>query len=170
MRYLLLLLAAFLGQAQPPAAQSPAAPAAASGLDFNYFRTNVQPVFLAERGEHARCISCHVPGQGLLRLQRLSPGATTWNEEESRKNFEAVSRLVLPGKPERSRLLLHPLLATAGGDGMHPGGKQWTSQSDPEWQTIAAWIKGPAAGAPARTAARVIQTNSAGTTVSVIDP
>jgi YVTN family beta-propeller protein len=165
MRYLLLLLAGLLAQAPTPAPQAPAA----SALDFNYFKTNVQPVFLAARGEHARCVSCHVPGQGLLRLQRMAPGATTWSDEESRKNFDAVSRLVLPGKPERSRLLLHPLATAAGGDGMHPGGKQWSSQSDPEWQAIAAWVRGPVT-ATAKTAARVIQTNSAGTTVSVIDP
>ena len=118
-------------------------------------------------------MSCHVPGQGLLRLQRLAPGATTWSEEESRKNFEAVSRLVVPGNPLRSRLLTHPLADAAGGDGMHPGGKHWTSQSDPEWQAIAAWVKAPAStstAASAKTAARIIQTNSAGTTVSVIDP
>ncbi len=147
-------------------------------LDFDYFQTKVQPIFLAERGDHARCISCHVPGQGLLRLQPLAPGANSWSDDASRKNFDAVTRLVVVGSPEKSRLLRHPLADAAGGDGMHPGGKHWATQSDAEWQTIAAWVKGakatsmagmPGMAAP-KTVARIIQTNSAGTTVSVIDP
>jgi hypothetical protein len=158
----LLLAALFLQQPAAP-------PAAASKLDYNYYKANVQPIFLASRGEHARCVACHVPGQGLLRLQRLAPGATDWSDEESHRNFDAVARLVIPGNPGASRLLRHPLEDAAGGDGMHPGGKHWVSQNDPEWQILATWVKGPAMGAP-RMAARIVQTNSAGTTVSVIDP
>src|SRR5436853_583775 len=44
------------------------------GLDFDTFRTKVQPIFLATRGEHARCYACHSQGTP-LRLQELSPGA-----------------------------------------------------------------------------------------------
>jgi hypothetical protein len=39
-------------------------------------------------------------------------------------------------------MLMHPLAAAAGGDPFHAGGKHWTSQSDPEWQTLAAWVRG----------------------------
>jgi hypothetical protein len=38
--------------------------------------------------------------------------------------------------------LIHPLAMEAGGDHFHNGGKHWTSQSDPEWQTLAQWVKG----------------------------
>jgi hypothetical protein len=117
----------------------PVPPPSASSLDYTFFRDRVQPIFLAKRPGHARCISCHENGNP--RLQELSPGATTWNEEQSRKNFEAWQRVVAPGDPMASRLLMHPLAPEAGGDPFHAGGKHWTSQSDPEWQTLAAWVR-----------------------------
>jgi hypothetical protein len=109
-------------------------------LDYAFFKTKVQPIFVAKRAGHARCIACHGSGTP-LRLQPLPPGATTWNEEDSRKNFEAVRRVVVPGSL-KSRLLLHPLTEDAGGDFYHSGGKHWSSQNDAEWQTLKAWVMG----------------------------
>ncbi len=121
--------------------QQPASPSAASApLNFEFFKTNVQPIFLAKRPGHARCVACH--GQGTsLRLQPLAPGTTTWTEEESRKNFDAVQRVVAPGNL-KSRLLVHPLEEQAGGDFYHSGGKHFKTQTDPEWQTLSAWVLG----------------------------
>ena len=110
-------------------------------LDFEAFKTRVQPVFLAKRKGLARCYVCHSQGT-TFRLQPLSPGSTSWTDDESRKNFAAVRRLVVPGDPNASRLLMMPLAADAGGVAFHPGGKHWTSQDDPEWKTLAAWIRG----------------------------
>jgi hypothetical protein len=121
------------------AQQAAAPPPSAPTLDYAYFKSRVQPVFLAKRTGHARCIACH--GQGTpLRLQALTPGSTTWTEEESRKNFEAVQRVARNGM--QSRLLVHPLEEKAGGDFYHSGGKHFTSQSDPEWMTLKAWVMG----------------------------
>ena len=117
------------------AAQSPPA-----GLDFDFFKTRVQPIFTAKRPGHARCISCHIAGTP-LRLQPLDPGSNTWGDEASQKNFEAVRRVVAPGNA-KSKLLMHPLAEKAGGDFFHNGGKHWTSQNDPEWQTLKAWVMG----------------------------
>ena len=64
-----------------------------------------------------------------------------WTEEESRKNFEAVKRVAIPGNA-KSRILIHPLAEDAGGDFFHNGGKHWQSQNDPEWQTLRAWVMG----------------------------
>jgi hypothetical protein len=119
--------------------QQPAPSSTASGsLDFEVFKTKIQPIFLAKRPGHARCISCHASGTP-LRLQPLAPGSTTWTEEESRKNFDAVRRMVVPGSV-KSPLLVHPLAEQAGGDFYHSGGKHWDSQNDPEWQTLKAWV------------------------------
>jgi len=124
-------------------------PQAPPQLDYDVFRTRVQPIFLAKRPGHARCYSCHSKGTP-LRLQRLAPGATTWTEEESRKNFDAIRRVVVPGDPLKSPLLIHPLATEAGGDLFHNGGKHWNSQSDAEWQTLAAWVRGQAPTSAAR--------------------
>lgn len=119
------------------AAQSPDKPA--SGLDFATFRDRVQPLFLDKRQGLARCYVCHSQGTP-FRLQRLGEGRRAWTEEESRKNFEAIQRLVVPGKPDASRFLLMPLAHEAGGTEFHPGGKRWTSKSDAEWKELAQWV------------------------------
>ena len=122
--------------------QEGAAPARPS-LDYAFFKTKVQPILLYKRPGHARCVACH--GQGTpLRLQPLDPGSTTWTEDESRKNFEAMRRVVVPGSL-KSRLLTHPLEEKAGGDFYHNGGKHFASQNDPEWQTLKAWVMGQTA-------------------------
>jgi hypothetical protein len=128
-------------------ATSPAPP-----LDFQAYKTRVEPIFLKPRDNGIRCVSCHGSIASRLRLQPLAPGSTSWTEEESRRNFEAVLRLVAAGEPLKSRLLLHPLSAEAGGDPTHTGGKFWKSQDDPEWQTVASWVRAGSAvdRAPAR--------------------
>ncbi|MGH9783605.1 MAG: hypothetical protein ACRD88_05420, partial [Terriglobia bacterium] len=90
--------------------------AAAQSLDFDFFRTRVEPILLKKRGDHARCYSCHEGATNGLSLQSLSPGSTSWTEEQSRKNFQAISRIVVPGRPTTSRFLLHPLAPEDGGD------------------------------------------------------
>jgi len=114
--------------------------APAPALDFEFFKTRVQPIFMAKRPGHARCVSCHIDGTP-LRLQPFSAGRTTWNDEESRKNFETMRRVAKPGDA-KSRLLVHALAEQAGGDFYHNGGKHWSSQNDPEWRILRAWVLG----------------------------
>ena len=142
-------------------------PASAPALDFEFFKSRVQPIFLAERPGHARCIACHGSGTP-LRLQPLAAGRTIWTDEESHKNFDAVRRMVIPGSA-KSRLLMHPLAESAGGDFYHNGGKHWSSQNDAEWLTIKAWVMGEKV-TTAQQHPRIIQTNSAGDNVHLIDP
>jgi hypothetical protein len=66
----------------------------------------------------------------------------TYTEEQTRRNFERVARLVTPGEPLKSALLMNPLAQEAGGTHWHGGGKHWHSQNDSEWQTLAAWVRG----------------------------
>ena len=111
-------------------------------LDYEFFKSRVEPVFLTKRPDHARCYVCHVESNNAFRLQRLSPGAGGWTEEQSRRNFEVVSILVNPGDPATSRLLLHPLAPESGGDVFHSGGRQFASKRDPAWRALAAWVNG----------------------------
>jgi hypothetical protein len=127
-----ITLVAWMLAATAVAAQQPA-------LDYDYFKTKVQPIFVTKRPGHARCISCHGSGTP-LRFQPLAPGATSWTEEESQKNFQVVQRVARAGA--KSRLILHPLEETAGGDFYHSGGKHWSSQTDPEWLVLKAFVEG----------------------------
>ena len=121
------------------AQQSAAASPSMKPLDYEFFKTQVQPVFLRKREGLARCVACHVGRTG-FQLTPMSPGATNWNEEQSRKNYEVVSVFVLPGQPAASRLLMHPLAVEAGGDPYHGGGRQFPSRNAADWQTLAKWV------------------------------
>jgi hypothetical protein len=113
----------------------------AEGLDYEAYKTKVEPLFLKKRVGHARCVACHEASNSAFRLQPLDPGSKTWTEEESRKNFENVSHLVKPGDPDSSKLLIHPLAHDGGGDLFHSGGRQFLTKDDPEWKTMANWVK-----------------------------
>src|SRR6266581_4686297 len=102
-------------------AQGPASSPAAPSLDYSFFKERVQPIFLQKRLGHARCVTCHQHGSPPL--EPLAPGASGWNEDQSRKNFAMWKQFVVPGKPLNSPLLVHPLAEAAGGDRFHAGGK-----------------------------------------------
>jgi hypothetical protein len=131
-----------------PAAQEVSGSAAAQSLDFEFFKTRVEPIFLKKRPGHARCYYCHSSEENpaAFHLQKLSPGSTFWTEEQSRLNFQSVSLLVVAGDPTSSRLLMHPIEREAGGDVFHGGGRQFASQNDPDWLTLAEWVRGQKAG------------------------
>ena len=132
--------------AQAPSASRPS-------LDYEFFKTRVEPIFVKKRWpDHARCYVCHEVsrhGGGPLSLERMPAGASSWTEEQSRANFQTVSKLVTPGKPLQSLLLLMPLAPEAGGlADTHQGGRQFASQDDPDWKIFAAWVGGQKAGGP----------------------
>jgi hypothetical protein len=119
------------------------APAQAQTLDYDFFKSQVEPIFLTHRPGHTRCYVCHGDrSNSAFRLEKLSSGATFWSEEQSRKNFAMASRLVVSGKPEESLLLLHPLAPEAGGGAYHSGGRQFETRDDPAWRTLARWVRG----------------------------
>jgi hypothetical protein len=120
-------------------------------LDYQFFKTRVEPIFLKRRSaDHARCYVCHQVahhGGGPLSLEMLSPGMSFWTEEQSRRNFEVVSKLVVPGAPSSSLLLRMPLAPEAGGlADTHQGGRQFASEDDPDWKNMKAWVLGQKAG------------------------
>ena len=137
-----IMAAALLVAASP----LPMASRAAPSLDFDFFKARVQPIFLQKRDGHTRCYVCHAESNNAFRLERLAPGASAWTEEQSRKNFETVSKLVNPGEPMVSRLLMHALAPEGGGDVFHSGGRQFTSINDPDWKAMAQWVNGATLG------------------------
>src|SRR5258706_15121191 len=115
--------------------------AGAQSLDFATYKSKVEAIFLKKGEGHARCVVCHAGGGNAFRLQPLAPGATSWTEEQSRQNFEAVSKLVRAADLMSSPILKHPLAEDAGGDNFHSGGRQFLSQNDPDWKAIADWAR-----------------------------
>src|SRR5258708_29427697 len=106
-------------------------------LDFQIFKTKVEPIFLKERPGHARCYGCHTTPNRDFYLETLSPGSAEWSDEQSRRNYQNAVRLVMPGDPLSIRLLIHPLAPEARGDPFHSGGRQFQSQSHADLRTLA---------------------------------
>jgi len=161
------------GNESPAAAPSATGSATDALLDFQIYKATVEPIFLKERPGHARCYSCHVLGNKNFHLETLSTGSTNWTDEQSQRNFNNVIQQVVPGDPASSRLLIHPLAPEAGGDPFHSGGRQFASQSDPDWIAMADWVRGAHSRAVASSSAplvRVYVTNSAGDSIDVVDP
>jgi hypothetical protein len=116
---------------------------AETSLDYDYFKAKVQPIFLTKRPTHARCVMCHEDANNMLKLEKLPEGQAAWTEEQTRKNFETVSKIVQAADdPLKSKILIHPLAPEAGGDAFHNGGRQFANKNDPNWKIIAAWVKG----------------------------
>src|SRR5258708_5925572 len=118
----------------PLAAQG--ASASRPSLDYEFFKTQVEPIFAKKRWpDHARCYVCHEVsrhGGGPLSLERQSTGTGSWTEEQSRNNFQTVSKLVTPGNPLQSLLLLMPLAPdVAGLAATHPEALQFPSHPHP---------------------------------------
>jgi len=89
--------------------------AGAQSLDYDYefFKARVEPIFLQKRPGHTRCVVCHAErSNNAFRLEKL-PAGGRWTEEQSRRNYEMASRLVVPGEPDSSLLLLQPLAPEA---------------------------------------------------------
>jgi hypothetical protein len=148
-----ILMYAFAPRATAQTSEGP--DAQAPQLDYEFFKTKVEPIFLKKRSDdHARCYVCHQMmrhGGGPLSLDMLPAGASFWTEEESHENFDTVSKLVVPGKPELSLFLRMPLAPEAGGlADTHQGGRQFASQNDPDWQNMKAWVMGEKAGSSSK--------------------
>jgi len=123
-----------------------AQPKAKPTLDYDFYKARVEPIFLKKKAGHTRCVVCHSESNNFLRFEPLEGGAKAWSEEQSRKNFETVSKLVNPGEPMVSRLLMHALAPEGGGDVFHSGGRQFMSTSDPDWKAMAAFVNGATLG------------------------
>lgn len=152
----IMIAAAVLYAASPlKAAQGAGAAQAGStsaqALDYEFFRTQVAPIFLKKRVGHGRCYACHAGNEASPRnydyLEKMPPGASFWTEEQTQRIFQRVSRYVVPGNPDKSLLLLRPLAQEAGGGAppgrsLHRGGRQFMTTDDPDWQTMAQWVRG----------------------------
>src|SRR5258708_20100074 len=74
----------------------PASSTASPLLNYEFFKAKVEPVFLAQRPGHARCVVCHTFNNAPFKVVRLSPGGTTWTEEQSPQNFQLLRNVAQP--------------------------------------------------------------------------
>ena len=111
-------------------------------LDFGFYKSRVEPIFVTKKDGHTRCVVCHEESNNNFHLEKLAPGANAWTEEQSRRNFEMVAKLINPGDPESSLLTQHPLAPEAGGHAFHSGGRQFESKNDKDWKTLEAFVNG----------------------------
>jgi hypothetical protein len=118
-------------------------------LDFEFYRTCVQRVFATPRPGQLPCTACH--GGGQAGFAPAPANGTSWSDAEARRGFQAIQRLIVPGNPEQSRWLLKPLHPDGGGSYTHNGVRRWQSRTDPEWQMLAAWVRGERTGSSCST-------------------
>jgi hypothetical protein len=59
-----------------PASGATSSSAETPALDYQFFKTRVEPIFLKKRTPHARCYVCHEEVNHALKLSKLSPGNT----------------------------------------------------------------------------------------------
>ena len=119
-------------------------PAPEPTLDFEFFRACVQPVFANPREGHIRCSNCH--SAGLIGFAPAPQTGGAWSEQEAKRAFTTISRLIIPGNPEQSRFMLKPLHPDGGGSYTHNGPRRWQTRKDPEWQMLAQWVRGERKG------------------------
>jgi hypothetical protein len=113
-------------------------------LDFEFFRSCVQPIFANPLEGHIRCSNCH--SSGVIGFAPPPQSGSTWTDEEANRAFRTVSRLIIPGNPEQSRFLLKPLHPDGGGSYTHNGPRRWQSRDDAEWRMLAEWVRGQRKG------------------------
>ena len=119
-------------------------PAPEPALDFTFFRSCVQPIFQNPREGQIKCSNCH--NAGLIGFAPVPADGTAWTDEEAKRAFAVLTRLIVPGDPEHSRFLLKPLHPDGGGSYAHNGVRRWPDRNDPEWQMLAAWVRGQRTG------------------------
>ena len=117
---------------------------AGPALDFEFFRACVQPVFASPREGHIRCSNCHAAGQ--IGFAPVPQDGNSWSEQEARRAFSTIGRLIINGNPEQSRFLLKPLHPDGGGSYTHNGPRRWQTRDDPEWRMLAQWVRGERKG------------------------
>jgi len=113
-------------------------------LDFEFYSTCVQEMYRNPRYGQLSCQECHAGG--FTGFAPRAANGTAWTEQEARRGFDVIQRLILPGNPIQSRWLLKPLHPDGGGSYTHNGVRRWQSRDDPEWQMLAAWVRGERSG------------------------
>ena len=137
----LLAVAVVLAAVAPARAQQPAASPSSPTLDYDFFKARVQPMFTTKRDGNARCVSCHGFGT-TMRLQGCRPAPRPGAKRTRARTSRSSNRGSLPENLRSAGCCCIRWPKAPAATTHHDGGKHWTSKDDPEWQTLAAWVKG----------------------------
>ena len=129
-----------------PAVSQQTAPGSATStsLDYEFFKTRVQPIFMAKRAGNARCISCHAPARrcDCSRSRREARhGATRTRARTSRRSAGRRAR-----QPEEQAAASIRSRKRPAATSITTAASTGDSQNDPEWQTLEAWVLRRAGG------------------------
>lgn len=115
-------------------------------LDLGYYEVHITPIV------QGICAECHAdPTRSLGRYRLKPPLGEEIKARHVRQNFKIASRLVKPGRPDRSFWILKPLAPHQGG--LEHGGGQRIVKGSAEHRAMVAFVNGatyepPAAPAP----------------------
>lgn len=127
----------FINGTKGVAPSKPAPTGATSAVgqpDLGYFMANIEPVLLGT------CSRCHAGvGKGQFALI-IHEGGTRFPLADHRKNYDTITRLLVPGKPETSRFLLKPLSERDGG--IKHGGGDLITKGDANYKSWVDFING----------------------------
>ncbi len=118
-------------------------------LDYEFFKSRVEPVFLTKRPDHARCYACHVESNNAFHLRE----AFTRGARLDRRAIAPQLRNAIDTRePRRSRY--QPAAASpawrpkAAAMCITPADGSSPSKRDPAWRTLAAWVNGATLASP----------------------
>src|SRR5260370_26939288 len=95
-----IALAANAQDASKSALQDPSASSQPrSSLDFETYRSRIEPIFVKKREGNTRCYDCHSALATRFRLERFLPGTPSSAQEQSPQNFQPVSPFVSLSDP-----------------------------------------------------------------------
>ena len=127
-----LLVASAVALSTPAPVAAQGSSASKPSLDYEFFKTQVQPIFL-KSGFRTTPAATFATRQAITTAETFSwsgwrTGRSSWTEEQSRANFKVVSRFVTPGNPLTSMFAIMPLAPEVGGIAdTHQGGRQFRS-------------------------------------------
>ena len=102
-------------------------------------------LFMTDRGGTiggmAACVMCHTWQTKPMRFSLETPATDAgWTVEQSRRNFDIVTKLVNTANPETSRLLLKPLARRRAVSDIRAA-RTGRRANDPEYQALLKWIR-----------------------------
>ena len=134
---------------------------AAQTLDYQFFKERVQPIFLKQRTGHARCISCHAHGSPPL--EPLAPGAESGPRNSPARTSPSGNSSSSPATRSTARCCSTRSPNRPAATASTPAASTGLPRATPNGR------RSPNGSPPASCGNCVLQSNSAGDDIHLID-